>query len=234
MAAFHRDKINSIQERNKKICFGYIHETQQQLPSNNSYYNIPDLIVFLCILYYSNPECFTVYGNDITITDEWSAKNHAKTDSYNTAYGNVQIDGNKHILYEWTFKIYFQSIKFTMVIGIDSSNKYFKNSKYTVSINKYPHYSNCNGTISSNKQCDNVEEFFRRLLYEQNRWKIGDIIKMEINTKNKTIKYKHNDKDLGIAYKNIDFTNNKIYNLAIFLYAEKAAVQLLNFSCIKL
>ena len=45
-------KISTFDDRIKKIVFGFIRNSQKLLPKNNQYYNIPDLVIQICLLYY--------------------------------------------------------------------------------------------------------------------------------------------------------------------------------------
>ena len=72
-----------------------------------------------------------------------------------------------------------------------------------------------------------------RAIYGEKFYK-DDLIKMEVNTKEKTIKYYKNDKDLGIAIYNINFKNNIKYNLAISMDFKSDCVKLINFKVEKI
>ena len=56
---------------------------------------------------------------------------------------------------------------------------------------------------------------------------------MQLNVKNKTLQYWVNDKDQGIAFQNIDFSDNIKYNLAISAYGYRDCVKINSFKCIK-
>ena len=45
-------KVAKIGQKYKDIVFGYIHRIQLLFPDDNNYFNIVDLIKFLCLLYY--------------------------------------------------------------------------------------------------------------------------------------------------------------------------------------
>ena len=51
---------------------------------------------------------------------------------------------------------------------------------------------------------------------------------MELNIINKNLRYFKNNKDLGIAFENIDF-DKKEYHLAISMYSCKDSIKLTNF-----
>ena len=52
---------------------------------------------------------------------------------------------------------------------------------------------------------------------------------MILNMYAKTLSFVHNEKDHGIAYRNIDFSDDTKYNMAISVYGENDTVQLIDF-----
>ena len=222
------DEIKKIDERTKIIVLGYIRLCQKLLSSkNNPYYNIPELINYLCIIYYHHSEYFTKHGqfiqlnqNNDTITRILKVSN---TD--NSVYGNILIDAavNLNIIYSWTFKIIESSLMF---IGIDSSNKKhiggdfsFFNGDYFYAYGGGDGIGN-HGWIYS--QITLEEEYGDNL-------KINDELRMELNTKNSTMRYFINNIDQGIAFQDIDFDDNKKYYMAICL-TSSSKVKLIDFN----
>ena len=79
---------------------------------------------------------------------------------------------------------------------------------------------------SPNNKHSNIS--YKTWKYKQ--WKYNDIIKMEINTKNKAIKYFINEYEQGIAFKNIQF-KGMMFNLAVSFYMDES-LQLIDFQCV--
>ena len=58
--------------------------------------------------------------------------------------------------------------------------------------------------------------------------KSNDKLKIELNTKNKTLKLYINHKDLNIIFNDINFSNHKIYNIAEAL-TKATSIKLIDF-----
>ena len=48
------EKVKFMKQRTKDIVFGYIRNGQALLPHDNPYYNVNQLIKYLCCLYFNN------------------------------------------------------------------------------------------------------------------------------------------------------------------------------------
>ena len=221
MATLDFEIIKSIPQSIKDIIFGYLRNNQQILfkSKNNPYYNIPQLVAFIILSFYQNVEYFSEHGQSIKLNKKTNTISHEGKE-YGTAYGNININGEINALYIWTIKILLD--RKCIYIGLDSSNKKFINDDFSdYATNNNDFYAFCDGYIY-NQQI--LEDEYSELSVKNN-----DIIKMELNTKDKTLKYYINDKDQGIAFKNIAF-KNKIFNLAIgFLSRSTESVQLIDF-----
>ena len=51
---------------------------------------------------------------------------------------------------------------------------------------------------------------------------------MTLNTEEKTIAFQHNEKDLGVADRNLDFSDNKLYHMAVFVGNAKTSIKLID------
>ena len=60
--------------------------------------------------------------------------------------------------------------------------------------------------------------------------KIGDIVKMELNTKDKTMQFYQNEHDHGIAFRDIEFHQDITYYLAIYLESG-SDIEIIDFAC---
>ena len=59
------EKIKSMDESTKLSVHGYIRLSQNLFPSNNPYYNLSQLITYLILLYFDEPECFEINNDQI-------------------------------------------------------------------------------------------------------------------------------------------------------------------------
>ena len=212
------EKVKTIDQRTKDTVFGFIKQSQTLLPSNESYYNIVPLICHIILLFYCKLEIFTVYDKDEFEYNEYENILTKKRNKRCTAYGNIDIYGNNLFIYEWTFKILNSGGD--IYIGIDSSYKGCINSRFTSGYNINKHYA-YGAEGYKYDFIDNRDKY--GYVFKNN-----DIIKMILNIKQKTISFYHH-KDIGIAFENIDFTENKKYNMAVSMYGKHDSVQLLDF-----
>ena len=65
--------------------------------------------------------------------------------------------------------------------------------------------------------------------YDGHAANFGDTITMESDTNKTIIKFYDNEEDQGIAYEDIDFSENRKYQLAVFLNDRYICVQLIDF-----
>ena len=58
MAEFERIKV--IDKTIKLSVHGYVRQSQALFPSDNTYYNLPQLVIFWISLYFEEPELFEI------------------------------------------------------------------------------------------------------------------------------------------------------------------------------
>ena len=211
--------LKNIDQRTKDIVIGYIKQCQLLLPQNNTYYNIPSLVRHLCMAYYLIKEYFTKHSKDIELNENGSIATNTASD-FRSAYGNIVIDGELLMIYKWWFKILRASV---ICIGIDSSNKKHIDVDYS---NPEINYCNFGAYYCGGKK------YGHDLAYNGvdygDAWGEDEVIKMELNTKKRTLQFHVNDKNQGIAFKDIDF-KNKTYHMAIAMYGEQDSLELIDF-----
>ena len=92
--------IKSITERTKHIAHGYIRECQKLfIDEDNPYYIIPQLIYIMVLLFFDDPEYFTINEKS---KFEYIHKEHG---NYYHIYGNKRIKRNYTKQYEWKVKV---------------------------------------------------------------------------------------------------------------------------------
>ena len=216
--------VNQTDEFSQKVIFDYI----RQVERINLFCNVPIIIQFICLLYYYIPEFFTKYNESrIKLDDSKKIMSYywyidTTTTSPNTVYGNIQINNNYHSKYIWTIKI-LSCNEDPILIGIDSSNKEYINNNFSFAHVDVTHYA----FRISNGQCllsskDDIS------VYCDYQIKNGDIIQMELNSKDKNLKLNINDIDKGIAFNKIDLNVKNIY-FAICIRSNSQSVELFKF-----
>ena len=213
---------------------GYIKQTEKELLDNDMI--IPSLVITTCILFYHLGEFFTIWGDDVTVEDDLTTvkikaiSNTLRIEGYvrNTAYGNIIISKHYPCIYSWTIQI-LQLDVFDTFLGIESSNKTNTNTNYTrIGGNKFYAITHKLRKISHIIQ---TSLFIGGNLTMMN---VGDTVRIEINTMDKTMGIYINDIYKGIVFDNLDFNNESEYYLAVSLCTDETvfahSVKLLDFS----
>eukprot|EP01084_Bolivina_argentea_P155838 271557_1 len=203
------DNMKFVDQYTIDLVHGYINESLQYLPIDN----VPKLVTTTCILFCFIKEHFHEYGNCMTINETLDIISMRSVRiKRNTVYGMLEINPKTNtIIYIWTIKILKHNGAYNIYIGIDSSQYpfYYRNADFTNNDGN-PHYSyGSSGRIYCFEDTISGEEYGKE-------WTEGDIIKMKLHTKNKTLKYYVNNIDQGIAFKNIEM-KNKIYHMVVSL-----------------
>ena len=229
------EQIKNINQKVKDIVFGYIRLSQCLLPNNNnSYYNIPSLVSYICILYYNQTERFSKYPKNMK-HDELKNNIRVISTGRGTVYGDIMIDCSIPSIYEWIIKI----IKMNgddwddpIIIGIDSSNKQYIDSNFctgfTTENNRFYGYSTC-GLIENYNNYPNEQNRFLRMpiFFDIDGFGQNDIIKLYLNTKNKQLKIYKNDKEMQGEITDIDI--NEKYYFAVSLSTMGDEIELIDF-----
>lgn len=189
---------------------------------------VPEIITYWILLYYYVNEFFSDFDPVIIKTKDNDIQKVIEkigdTGVGNTVYGKIEIT-NKYKWNKWTFKV-IDFKRGGICIGIDGSNKlYLNESWYDDDINTNKYYAiefglNMHEKFSIDQYCGD---------YAMLTIKSNDIIKMELNTFQNTLRYYVNDYDLGIAFDNIDFYFNRKYFMAVSMRDYGQILKLLSF-----
>lgn len=230
-------KAKTVSKRTKHIIHAYTHSIQKLFPFDvNPYYCIPELVELTIILFYYIFEYFTVYGSNLIAIDDNTLEVTEKG-YVGSAYGNIQF----HKSYEynkllWTFQLlhlFDEPLHSLIAFGMDATDKYFANDEFyyaqwdkTKDIGK-PFYAL---QYYGSKTTDLYSEDIIGDTYGKGKpAKIGDIVKMEVNIKEGTIVYYHNEENQGIAFDDVKFEDDLFYYMAIYLEGVGAKIKLIEF-----
>ena len=222
----HFDNLKNINQQTKDLVSLFIKNMEKELNGKI----IPSLIITTCILFFYAKEFFSSIGEYMVTDDELLTLKISSNDNNpnsqkiarNSAYGNVVIDDKYHCIYIWTIKLLKVDVFYTY-IGMDSSNKQYINENFT-SDRLYNYYAmdHCG---SKHNHIEGEEEYGVE-------FGVNSIVKMEVNTKEKTIEYWVNGKSQGVAFKNVDF-DDCVYYFAVSLCTNEFdyahCVRLINF-----
>ena len=194
---------------------------------------IPDDIIPICALFYGQKERFDAWQhgkgirirNDERITTKWSIKQ--------TAFGSVIIIPKSKLLststIKWTLKSQPSrpyptccSLSIGLVSASDDVHDTVEsdflnfNSIYGLSLDE-------SALITTDKTCN--KSGYKRLNMHRD-WHKTNIFEMELNIKERTIRYIINEKNYGLAFWNINLNQN--YKLAVCIN-DQLSVELIDF-----
>ena len=170
----------------------------------------------MCLNFYQNPEYFTKCNDLFKLNgDQTMIIREDNTCKYASCYGNINIVADKLSVYTWKFKV-LSCPDAALVIGIDASNKVHIDGEFYANYgSKYTYYAfgiytGWGGIVYQhhvpNFKCGHIIS-----LYDVN----NTVITMELNVKDKTLKYYINGTDQAIPFEDIRFEKDTVYNMAI-------------------
>eukprot|EP01084_Bolivina_argentea_P102039 182860_1 len=190
--------------------------------------NIMSVILNISVLYYGKEiDCF-----DMNNKGPWLRLNNKHTictsngDAANTCYGKMKIKQIAYInAYKWTFKVINKRL--AIYIGIDS-NPEFKRSDFS---NYFRNFKTKHNDIFCSYGSDgNIYHCISRDAYEYGeKWMKNDEIEMVIDIKQEILSYYVNGKYQGVAMYDLAF-DQKVYNMAVALFYDEDAIELIDFS----
>ena len=233
MADFLRvNNIKSIDDQTKCIVFGFIRKFEiilLSLNKNKSYYNIPDLINHIVLIYYHIDEYFIINESYIEYNEQTNIIKNISNDEC-TVYGNIKINNhesnNYYNFYQWTFKIICNEST-SICIGIDSSNQQYSNGDFSNDeVNEHLFIAYGDSDI----YCHSYNTFnIPSIEYDKcSALKDGDNVIIQINVQTKQIHIIHHEQTIQCQPDNNIFNDNTFY-LAVYLPNINDSVQLINF-----
>ena len=214
--------LKQIDDKIKCVIFGYIRNVQNILPSNKPFYNIPQLISYIILLYFYEYECFEIAGKDIKISSNGkiiTKKSTFNLNLKNTTFGEYIIEwknNNDNIIYEWKIKL--NKIHRWDVIGFASNHTQNDNDYMSSKIN--PFYCIFMGGFKLR---------LNKILEYSDVFKSGDIIKINFNLIQKKLIFYKDTISNGIVFKNIQCNDGIKYKLAICLSKNESEIELIDF-----
>ena len=217
-------------QRTVDTVYGFMKEAQSLLPNeNNPYYNIPELVVSVCLNFYNNPEYFTSFTDINDKEQKTYAKYHeVSSTGYQTHYGAVNITNEVNYEYIWTLELLKNNG--LIAIGIDSSNKGYNKLDFHDCENMYKYYAIEFVGTHTGELYSHTQEYTHEG-YSRNSLEAGDIIEMRLNMKDRTLQYYINSKHQKIYFSDIQFDKDTVYNLAVCI--DRADIELKKFEQFK-
>eukprot|EP01083_Nonionella_stella_P009952 28475_1 len=233
--SFDLNKIKYVDTRSKRIVFGFICESQTMLDADNPYYNIPDLVKYICFIYYHSREYFTVYGSNIVYEENTNTIRHIGGDGHgHSAYGFVPISDTMEdgTFYQWKFKILnYVPQRQQVCIGIDCSDKLHAETDFGYGTDGQINcgYGSAMIFYTTNQfKCLSNDYDERKCTFVQ-----GDIFTIAVCVSTNHVVFKKNtDKAIILEGMNDVFAGNVFY-VVVYLDSKGDCVQLLDFEIAK-
>ena len=232
--------LSMVPQMHKDCVFGFVRDIQKAMPSTSAYYNIPSLVIYLILDYFYQREAFDIHGERITLTDEQSTASLVQGGnafwSANSCFGTISVDFNGLYIYEWTIKIIKTASK--IAIGMIASERLRENTRvdgiehgdFTYDSGK--DFVAYHGWRNENEPTFEIGWDIWSSQAVGEPYTTGDVIRLKIDSKYKSIEFYKNDKSVGIL-KNIKgediVDTSKQHQLAIIM-SGSGAVQILNFN----
>ena len=205
------------------LLFGFIHQSQLELfPDEQPYYNIPTMVIHFAMLYYfEEMDCFIACGDEMKISSGKKGRDTMLTmstgSSWDTGFGSIPItvSSTSTAVYEWTILCHAS----TVMYGISEFEpKTF--GTYAFDTDKS---WKCYGLHESGCKMSHFhdgEEFAECCEYRD-----GDELKLKVDTKEKIVEFKINDK-FACNYEGIE---DGEYRLACSLSGTDVYMEILDF-----
>ena len=221
-------KAKAVNQRDEDLTFGYLREAQLLLPNDdNPYYNIPEIVAFITVLYFHMAEYFEFCGDNLNLSDDRMTVKYVLDYMEETsAYGAIRINQQDKIKkYIWTFRVENIDNSASINFGIVESNCELEGD-----FKKYGKYCSfeslfANGSIIADA-CDIGSENVDENAYPE-ELNDGDIATMELDLNKQRLYFFVNQK-LNCESIKTALEDDKQYKLVICL-DDPAGVTLIDF-----
>ena len=231
---FDKDLISKMDNKTKLFVYGFMRHHSDLLllaNNNNSFYNIPELVTFICLSYFYSVEYFTINQAGSIICKNLKTTKCNRKSGWISIFGRHSIESISKCHCVWDLKLYIKDCWY--IIGITSNKEKmdtpFQRNKIDYN---YAYYMQCNEAFCKYKRKQYGE-------FEQFKNCKELTVSMDLNLKTQTLSFyliKNKNKPLfrvkkyqGIMYGNIKQSNDIKYSLAVSLYGKNAKCTVCDF-----
>ena len=212
--------VKKYDMKTQHLIFGFVHESQILLPSDNAFWIITDLIIYTIMAFTLALDSFSQFhAKDWDLTNSGRGIIKKYDHRWRTCYGRITISNDSKQIHEWIIKI--RSVKGqNAAIGIEEATYGSKNTCFhnEISVKSYAI------TGWSGKKWDPLGHSHA---YDQGKFGTGDTICMILNMTKKTISFAVNDKSPTKAF---DVESSDIgYCLAVSVCSNNDYVEILSY-----
>ena len=219
-------RVKSIKQDTKFTVSGYIRQNEKKL---SLFCNVPDMISYLCLLYYFHGEYFEKTGDDIRISkNKMRVTKIVNNNNFrNTSYGKTWIESTVQQMVQWKFKIdkivYPVGDIYICLVSTDNRLNQDCNDKNR----DKPNFA----IGSPGWVIVNGDEYEIKCYVGANLVKYGenDIISMILDTKHRQLCFKRNDGNKITLVKCIKIDSDIKYKMAVSLRSKGDSISLIDF-----
>eukprot|EP01084_Bolivina_argentea_P304254 525404_1 len=223
---FDASRLKKIDPKTECLIFGYI---RSSFLIQNAIL-VPELPIYIVLLYYTQYEFWNIAGKDIIILDKMNAFDtilHSQVANHwaNTSYGNVKVLSTDNCICEWNIKMYVKNHGIQLGLTTNNLRTHSKAFSHTYD-NNYLFWPNIGNIKSSfNESGEHWIKFGDKVTIDNTNFYIKlDLSKREIS-------YSINDQDQGVAFRHIVKAKGVKYNLAASLYKKGSMLTITDFHC---
>ena len=219
-------KAKAVSQRDKDLTFGYMRRAQELLPNDdNPYYNIPEIVAFITLLYFHMAEYFEFCGDNLNLSEDRLTVKYVLDHTAGTsAYGAIRINQKDKIKkYIWKFRVNIIDNSAFIDFGIVESDCNLEGNFYEYG--KYCSFQSSGGSIVA-YACDIGSESEDEN-EDPEELNDGDIVTMELDL-NKQRLYLFVNQKLNCESIKTALEDDEQYKLVICL-DDPASVALIDF-----
>lgn len=215
--------LRKIDQRTKYSVYGWIRDKEKILKLGN----VPSMIKSICILYFRKEEIFDVISYKGIQLSENGKSITAKSDidgPDNNNYGAMEIESESNTFYKWEFKVTGNKCDW---IGFGISSKQIPNDFHEKDF-KCIYYIIRNDAGKLRRSSHRRRSCYDS--YSDTSFKTGDLISLHLNLKKRKMELMVNGKQRGIAFTNIETSQDIAYRMFVSLNKSDVTVEIMDFT----
>ena len=219
--------LKKIDAESKLIVDGFIRESQKLLPfEDNPYYNLNELIVHLCLMYYVMNEYWDILAAGFETEQDGTVLKRTPNEGWENAnYGKKIVPSMGKYVYEWYFKINRLDYGYAYIGICDSKCDDIEEGIRWLDVDRYVYYGYrgiITGYANNKPHLDGL------------KYATENMVLMRLNTKMGTIEFyqsENEDAEMQLSGKMDILQEEELsYRMAVTVYNNKRCITLTKFA----
>eukprot|EP00484_Ammonia_sp_Unknown_P018384 CAMPEP_0197037758 /NCGR_PEP_ID=MMETSP1384-20130603/14884_1 /TAXON_ID=29189 /ORGANISM="Ammonia sp." /LENGTH=227 /DNA_ID=CAMNT_0042468105 /DNA_START=86 /DNA_END=769 /DNA_ORIENTATION=- len=224
-----------MDHKTKHVVYGYIRKYARDLITSHGYnpfYNVPELISMICLLYFYSSEHFGIHHDGSILSTNSKVVKNTKDNEWISVFGRQTIDSLSDLHFQWRIKLALNSCWYIIGLTSNPDNTELPFQRNTVDVN-YAYYAQCNEAFFKYKRKE-YGEFSKRKEFKD----CSELtVLMDLDLKQHTLSfYLINNQSLfkmkkfqGIMYGDVKKEKGLKYHLALSLHGQNAQASIEDF-----